>query len=109
MNQAQTTQLYPVPGGYVEKKQQDTYQQRVLYTVSQVAYKPRRLGESQGPKVIDFVVDGVDGIRLSDALKGNWTGFEGRDDRSLFGRDRRSQIILRFQVRPSVRGCHQRN
>ena len=30
--------------------------------------------------IIEFVVDGEEGIRLSDALKGNWVGFEGRDE-----------------------------
>ena len=110
MGQVQTTQLSSVLGRYAQKKQQDTYQQRVLHhIVSQVTYKPKRLGESQGPKVINFVVDGVDGIRLSNALKDNWAGFEGRDDRSLFGKDRRSQIILRLQVMLSVRRYHQHN
>ena len=50
---------------------------------------------------IDFVVDSVEGIRLSDASEGNWAGFEGRDDRSLF-EDHRHQIIIRLHVGYSV-------
>ena len=51
--------------------------------------------------IIKFVVDGKEGVRLSDALEGNWAGFEGRDDSSLFEGDR-PPIILRLQVRNSV-------
>ena len=47
------------------------------------------------------MVDGVEGIRLSDASEGNWKGFEGRDDRSLFEGDR-LQIIIRLHVGHSV-------
>jgi hypothetical protein len=55
--------------------------------------------------VIEFVVDGKEGIRLSDALEGNWKGFEGRDDRSLF-EGVRLQILLRLHVRSSARVPH---
>ncbi|KAF9779841.1 hypothetical protein BJ322DRAFT_345406 [Thelephora terrestris] len=65
--------------------------------VSQVAYKPRRLVGFSGPREIEFSVSGVVGIRLSDASEGNWAGFDGRDDRSLFGEDR-AQIVLRLQL-----------
>jgi hypothetical protein len=51
--------------------------------------------------VIEFAVDGKEGIRLSDALEGNWKGFEGRDDRSLFECDRH-QILLRLHVSGSA-------
>ena len=40
--------------------------------VPQVAYKSaRRQKQFTGSEVIEFVVDGEEGIRLSDALKGN--------------------------------------
>ena len=69
------------------------------HLVSQVPYQSaRRQPEVIHPNPIRFVVGGEEGIRLSDALDGNWTGFEGRDDRSLFEGDR-PQIIFRFQVR----------
>jgi hypothetical protein len=55
--------------------------------------------------VVKFVVDGEEGIRLSDALEGKWKGFEGRDDRSLF-EGVRQQIILRVQVRSSTCAPH---
>jgi len=52
-------------------------------------------GDSQ---VIEFSVYGKKGIRLSDASEGNWGGFQGRDDRSLFG-ENRLQIMVRLHVR----------
>jgi len=68
----------------------------------QETYKlTRRHAGFDGSDIIRFVVNGKEGIRLSDALEGNWEGLEGRDDRSLF-RDDRLQIILRLQVRDSV-------
>lgn len=54
--------------------------------------------EFVGSKDIEFIVDGEEGIRLSDALEGKWAGFEGWDDSSLFGGNR-LQIIIRLQVR----------
>jgi len=67
--------------------------------VPQETYKPpKQKKEPGGPQIIEFFVYGGEGIRLSDALEGNWVGFEGRDDRSLFGDDR-LQIMLRLQVR----------
>ena len=67
-----------------------------------MTYKPtRRHAEYEGSDIIRFIVYGEEGIRLSDALEGNWEGLEGRDDRSLFRGDR-LQIILRLQVRGSV-------
>ena len=64
--------------------------------------------EFKGSQVIEFSVNGEKGICLSDALEGNWAGFEGRDDRSLFG-DERLQIIVRLHVRlqPSVHNSPQ--
>lgn len=64
----------------------------------QEAYISPRQTAFTGPDVIDFVVNGEAGIRLSDASEGNWIGLEGRDDRSLFGSDQ-PQITLRLQVR----------
>ena len=67
--------------------------------VPQVTYKAaRQQKELEGPRIIDFSVYGEKGIRLSDALEENWVGFEGRDDRSLFGDDR-VQIMIRLHVR----------
>ena len=68
----------------------------------QETYKlTRRHAEFEGSDIIKFIVNGEEGIRISDALEGNWEGLEGRDDRSLFRGDR-LQIILRLQVRDSV-------
>jgi len=58
----------------------------------------RRWVDFGGPSIIKFVVYDEEGIRLSDALEGNWAGFQGRDDGSLFEGDR-LQITLRLQVR----------
>jgi len=67
--------------------------------VEQETFKPTR--QQKGfwySHVIEFSVNGEKGIRLSDASEGNWGGFEGRDDRSLFG-DNRLQIMVRLHVR----------
>jgi len=70
--------------------------------VRQERYKPtQQHAEFAGPNLITFVVNGEEGIRLSDASAGNWEGFEGRDDRSLFEGDR-AQIIIRLHVRYTV-------
>ena len=58
-----------------------------------------------GSKDIEFVVDGEEVIRLSDALEGKWAGFEGWDDRSLF-EGGRLQIIIRLRVRDTVSVDH---
>ena len=58
----------------------------------------RRQRELGDPKVIEFSVYGKEGVRLSDASEENWRGFEGRDDRSLFGDDC-LQITVRLRVR----------
>jgi len=74
--------------------------------IIQETYKlTRRCAEFEGSDVIRFVVNGEEGIRLSDALEGKWGGFEGRDDRSLFEGDR-LQIMIRLQVRDLVRLRH---
>lgn len=66
-----------------------------------VPQEPYKSTRPASPKVIEFVVNREVGIRLSDALAGNWANFEGRDDRSLFDGDR-LQIIIRLQVGLSV-------
>jgi len=72
----------------------------------QETYKPpQHHAEFAGSDVIRFVINGEEGIRLSDASGGNWAGFEGRDDRSLFGGDR-LQIIIRLHVRHSTSVRH---
>lgn len=79
-------------------RQQARRQSTLRGPARQETYKlTRHHVEFEGPEVIKFIVDGKEGIRLSDALEGNWAGFEGRDDRALFGGDR-LQIILRLQV-----------
>lgn len=60
-----------------------------------------------GPEVVEFVVNGEPGIRLSDASDGNWVGLEGRDDRSLFEGER-VQIIVRLHVSLSTNTHHPR-
>ena len=82
------------------QEQPQTYQRLAPRDLArQETYKlARRHEEFEGSNIIKFVVNGEEGIRLSDALEGNWGGFEGRDDRSLVEGDR-LQIILRIQVR----------
>ena len=60
---------------------------------------PRPQRELEGPLTIEFSVRGERGIRLSDALEGNWGGLEKWDDRPFSGDDRVA-IILRMHVRP---------
>jgi len=68
----------------------------------QVTYKPaRQQKESGGIRTIEFSVNGEEGIRLSDALEGNWVNFDSRDDGISFG-DGRLQIMIRLQVRLAV-------
>jgi hypothetical protein len=87
------------------KGSQDKLQARQLVSrelAPQEIYRPaRRQTEFGNPGVVEFVVDNKEGIRLSDVLEGNWEGFEGRDDRSLF-EDDRLQIIFRLHVRSSA-------
>jgi len=66
--------------------------------IPQVPYRAaKQQRDVEGPWIIEFSVYGEKGIRLSDALEENWAGFEGRDDRSLFGDDR-VQIMIRLHV-----------
>jgi hypothetical protein len=58
-----------------------------------------------GPDVIEFIVNGKEGVCVLNALEENWTGFERWDDQSLF-EGGRLQIILRLQVRLSVKVYH---
>ena len=68
----------------------------------QEAYKPSRRPTNFGkPDIIEFVVNGKEGIRLSDVSEDNWAGFKGGDDRSLFKGDR-LQIMIRFRVSHSA-------
>jgi hypothetical protein len=79
-----------------------THQPASRKLAPQEIYKPARQKTIfESPGVVEFVVDGKEGIRLSDALGGNWGGLEGRDDRSLFEGDR-LQILLRLNVRNSA-------
>jgi hypothetical protein len=74
--------------------------------VSQVLYRAaRKQAEFLGPTAIEFIVNGENGIRLSDALDKNFAGLEGRDDRSLFD-DGRAQITIRIHVRPLFDRVH---
>ena len=67
--------------------------------VPQETFKPARQQKEFGAsQVIEFSVNGEKGICLSDASEENWEGFDGRDDRSFFGDDRR-QIMVRLHVR----------
>lgn len=71
--------------------------------VPQRTFKPtRRQKELWDSQIIEFSVRGEKGLRLSDASGGNWAGFEGKDDRSLF-EDDRLQVMVRLHVRlPTV-------
>lgn len=95
----QTSDSDTVRGGEDKESSQARGGVTARKLVPQETYKPVRqqkeLGDSQ---VVEFSVCGENGIRLSDALEGNWKGFEGRDDRSLFGDDR-LQIMFRLRVR----------
>ena len=67
----------------------------------QEVYKPTRHPATFGKsEIIKFVVNGKEGICLPDASGGNWEGFEGGDDRSLFEGDR-LQIMTGLHVRHS--------
>lgn len=64
--------------------------------VPQKTYRPHRPQKEPGDsQIIEFLVRGGKGIRLSDALEGKWTGFEGKDDQPLSG-ERRMTIMLRL-------------
>ena len=68
--------------------------------VPQNTFKPtRRQKELWDSQIIEFSVRGEKGLRLSDASGGNWAGFNGKDDRSLF-EDDRLQVLVRLHVRP---------
>lgn len=98
----QTTDFGPIGGNNDREEQPQGHRQLTpCHPVSQKTYIATRLAGFSGPEVIQFVVNGEEGIRLLDALEGNWIGFERRDDRSFFGGDR-PQIIIRLHVRLSV-------
>jgi len=94
------------PGTATRSEEREAFQTRNGPTtrklVPQETFKfARRQKILDDPQVIEFSVYGEEGIRLSDASEGNWGGFEGRDDRSLFG-DNRLQIMVRLHVRLST-------
>ena len=98
--ETQTTQSDTVGEGKRETAQEQApTQQRQISRdlILQVTYKPARQTGFPGAEAIYFVVDGQEGVRLSDALEDKWTGFKGRDDRSLF-ESGRLQIIMRLHV-----------
>lgn len=82
----------------MQERPQAHGEQTALELVPQEPYRPaRRQAEFVDPSVIKFIVDGQEGICLSDVSEGNWEGFQGGDDRSLFGGDR-AHILIRFRV-----------
>jgi hypothetical protein len=106
-NAAQTANLHVASEGNDGKDGPQAHQPISRGLVPQEIYKTtRQWSQLSGSGVVEFVVDGKEGIRLSDALEGHWRGFEGRDDRSFFGDDR-YQIMIRLHVRCSV-GVHNR-
>ena len=76
-------------------------QPTLQHPVPQEAYKPTKQKKLEGLEVIEFIVNGKEGLRLSDASEENWVGLEGRDERSLFGKGR-PQITIRLHVRLPV-------
>ena len=99
----QATQSNPANrSSYRQERPQASRQWTPRSPTRQETYKVARCrAEFKDRKIIKFIVNGREGIRLSDALEGNWAGFEGRDDRSLFGGDR-LQIMIRLQVRDPI-------
>lgn len=91
---------------YGKERPQVHQQLTPRHPVTQEVYIPTRLTEFSDSDVIEFVVNGKEGVRILDALEGNWMGFERWDDRSLFEGDR-LQIITRLHVRFPVRVYHQ--
>ena len=101
-NAAQTDDLHAASEREGGQDEPQTYQPVPRKLASQEIYRPaRQQAGFRSSGVVEFVVEGKEGIRLSDALKGNWKGFEGRDDRSLF-EGVRLQILLRLHVRSSA-------
>ena len=95
----QTSELNTATGSEDEGDSQAHNSPATRTLVPQQIFKPaRKLKERWDPQVIQFSVNGKEGIRLSDASEGNLAGFEGRDDRYLFW-DGRSQIMVRLHVR----------
>jgi hypothetical protein len=101
-NVAQAFNMYVAIGCKDDQDELQTHQPVSRKLAPQEIYKTaRQQAGFRSAGVIEFAVDGKEGIRLSDALEGNWKGFEGRDDRSLF-EDDRHQIILRLHVSGSA-------
>ncbi|KAF9791031.1 hypothetical protein BJ322DRAFT_1208299 [Thelephora terrestris] len=98
---SQRAQLDYLSGGETPTEvQEQAHTRRPPITRDPVPQEPyesaRRQEQPTGSKVIEFVVNGEEGVRLSDALEGSWTGFEGRHDTFSFGDGGRLQILLRL-------------
>ncbi|KAF9649965.1 hypothetical protein BDM02DRAFT_3112728 [Thelephora ganbajun] len=95
----QTIQLDPASEGNMVQGRPQIYQRPTPgKLVPQETYKPpRRQAEFSGSDAIVFIIDGKEGIRLSDASEGNWEGFEGGEDRSLFDGNR-LQVMIRLHL-----------
>lgn len=102
----QATQLGPMDESHdvIERPQR---QLTLRHLVLQEAYVPTRLTGFTGSDSIEFVVNGEEGVRLLDALEGNWTGFERWNDRPLLSEGGRLQIIIRLLVSLSINVYHQ--
>ena len=99
---AQAVDLYSAIECKDDQDELQTHQPVLRKLAPQEIYKTaRQQAGFRSAGVIEFAVDGKEGLRLSDAQEGNWKGFEGRDDRALFEGDRH-QILLRLHVRSSA-------
>jgi len=95
----QTSNPDSASGGEDEEPPKAHNNPTIRKPVPQETYKPaRQQKEFWGTQAIEFFVNGEQGICLSDASEGNLDGFDGRDDRSLFGDDR-LQIMVRLHMR----------
>ncbi|KAF9642348.1 hypothetical protein BDM02DRAFT_3133148 [Thelephora ganbajun] len=95
----QTIQSDPASEGNKAQGRPQAYQRATPgELVPQETYKsPRQQTEFPDSDTIVFTVGGKEGIRLSDASEGNWVGFEGGEDRSLFDGNR-LQIMNRLHA-----------
>ena len=95
---AQAVHMYAAIEYKDDQDELHMYQPVLRKLAPQEIYKPARQQTGfRSSGIVEFAVDGKEGIRLSDAQEGNWKGFEGRDDTSLFEGDRH-HIILRLHV-----------
>ena len=97
-----TTQSAPISEHNTVEGQVQAQSRRPTVTRNLVPQKPYQSNTRQGgftsSEVVQFIVNGRAGIRLSDALEEKWEGLDGRDDRSPFAGNR-SQVIIRLQVK----------